>query len=51
VLPQHWVNAFIGVILIVAVLIDIWIRQANIVGRLRAALSRREPIAREATHF
>ena len=38
VLPQHWVNAFIGVILIVAVLIDIWIRQANILGRLRAAL-------------
>ena len=37
VLPQHWVNAFIGVILIVAVLIDIWIRQANILGRLRDA--------------
>ena len=38
VLPQHWVNVFIGVILIVAVLIDIWVRQANIFGRLRAAL-------------
>jgi len=51
ILPQHWVNAFIGVILIVAVLIDIWIRQANIFGRLRAVLARRRPTAREATHF
>ena len=50
VLPQHWVNAFIGVILIVAVLIDIWIRQANILGRLRAALWRRERIPWEAAH-
>ncbi len=31
-MPQHWVNVFIGVILIVAVLIDIWVRQANILG-------------------
>ena len=38
VLPQHWVNAFIGVILVAAVLIDIWIRQANILGRLRDAV-------------
>ncbi|WP_368911453.1 ABC transporter permease [Taklimakanibacter deserti] len=35
VLPQHWVNVFIGLILIAAVLIDIWLRQANIFGRLR----------------
>ena len=35
VLPQHWVNVFIGLILIAAVLIDIWLRQANIIGRLR----------------
>ena len=34
-MPQHWVNVFIGVILIVAVLIDIWVRQANIFGTLR----------------
>jgi ribose transport system permease protein len=34
-MPQHWINVFIGVILIVAVLIDIWVRQANIFGRLR----------------
>ncbi|RUV45697.1 MULTISPECIES: ABC transporter permease [unclassified Mesorhizobium] len=39
-MPQHWINVFIGVILIVAVLIDIWVRQANIFGRLRARLAR-----------
>jgi ribose transport system permease protein len=50
VLPQHWVNAFIGVILVVAVLIDIWIRQANILGRLRAALSRQERVPWEVAH-
>jgi ribose transport system permease protein len=50
VLPQHWVNAFIGVILIGAVLIDIWVRQANIFGRLREALARRKPVLREAAH-
>jgi ribose transport system permease protein len=50
VLPQHWVNAFIGMILIGAVLIDIWVRQANIFGRLRAALARRQAMPREARH-
>jgi ribose transport system permease protein len=50
VLPQHWVNAFIGLILIVAVLVDIWIRQANIVGRLRVALARRRGMPQEAAH-
>ena len=50
VLPQHWVNVFIGVILILAVLIDIWIRQANIPSRLRAALSRRPRMPPEAAH-
>jgi ribose transport system permease protein len=50
VLPQHWVNVFIGVILILAVLIDIWIRQANIPSRLRAALARRPRMPREAAH-
>ena len=34
-MPQHWVNVFIGLILIVAVLIDIWLRQANIFATLR----------------
>jgi ribose transport system permease protein len=51
VLPQHWVNAFIGMILIVAVLVDIWVRQANIFGRLRAALARRQALPQEAHHF
>jgi ribose transport system permease protein len=43
-MPQHWINVFIGVILIAAVLIDIWVRQANIFGRLRTRLARRTPI-------
>lgn len=30
VMPQHWVNVFIGLILILAVLADIWVRQNNI---------------------
>jgi ribose transport system permease protein len=34
-MPQHWVNVFLGGILIVAVLIDIWVRQANILALLR----------------
>ena len=41
-MPQHWINVFIGTILIVAVLIDIWVRQANIFGRLLARRHRRE---------
>ena len=32
VLPQHWVNVFIGLILIIAVVADIWIRQYGIIG-------------------
>ena len=50
VLPQHWVNAFVGIILIVAVLIDIWVRQANIFGRLRRAWSLRRKPKRESVH-
>lgn len=42
-MPQHWINVFIGVILIVAVLIDIWVRQANIFGRLLTRLRRGAP--------
>jgi len=34
VMPQHWVNVWIGVILIVAVLADIWLRQERILQRL-----------------
>ena len=33
VLPQQWQNVFIGLILIVAVVGDIWIRQNNILGQ------------------
>jgi ribose transport system permease protein len=44
-MPQHWINVFIGSILIVAVLIDIWVRQANLLGRLRARLARRRRTA------
>lgn len=40
-LPQHWVNTFIGGILIGAVLLDIWVRQQNIFGSLWAGLARR----------
>ncbi|MEO7221408.1 MAG: ABC transporter permease [Devosia sp.] len=32
VMPQHWVNVFIGLILIFAVLADIWIRQHGVIG-------------------
>ena len=45
-MPQHWVNVFIGVILIVAVLIDIWVRQENILGqRARVLRTRRRAAA------
>ncbi|NJO37938.1 MAG: ABC transporter permease [Rhizobiales bacterium] len=50
VLPQHWVNVFIGVILIMAVLVDIWVRQGNLLGRLQDALFRRKPSQRERAH-
>ncbi|RYG87222.1 MAG: ABC transporter permease, partial [Alphaproteobacteria bacterium] len=40
-LPQHWVNTFIGGILIGAVLLDIWVRQQNIFGQLWSALAER----------
>jgi len=33
VLPQHWQNVFIGLILIIAVVGDIWVRQNNILGQ------------------
>ncbi|MEZ5668373.1 MAG: ABC transporter permease [Alphaproteobacteria bacterium] len=49
-LPQHWVNTFIGGILIVAVLIDIWIRQANVLGLLWARIVPRRPAVRKISH-
>jgi ribose transport system permease protein len=39
-MPQHWINVFIGTILIVAVLIDIWVRQSNIFSTVRFFLTR-----------
>ncbi|MDQ0392073.1 ABC transporter permease [Labrys monachus] len=51
VMPQHWVNVFIGLILIVAVLGDIWIRQQGILdlwlGRWRRSPAKHavEPVA------
>jgi ribose transport system permease protein len=33
VLPQQWQNVFIGLILIIAVVGDIWVRQNNILGQ------------------
>jgi ribose transport system permease protein len=33
VLPQQWQNVFIGLILIIAVIGDIWVRQNNILGQ------------------
>ncbi|MBI1777899.1 MAG: ABC transporter permease [Proteobacteria bacterium] len=33
VMPQHWLNVYIGLILISAVVGDIWLRQHNVVGR------------------
>lgn len=38
VMPQHWVNVFTGLILIVAVLIDIWLRQVGLVAGIRKRL-------------
>ncbi|HWA18849.1 MAG TPA: ABC transporter permease [Devosia sp.] len=34
VMPQHWVNVFIGLILLIAVVADIWIRQFGIIGTI-----------------
>lgn len=48
-MPQHWINVFIGVILIIAVLIDIWVRQANIFGYLRTRFAKGAPTP-ETTH-
>jgi ribose transport system permease protein len=42
VLPQQWQNVFIGMILLIAVVGDIWIRQNNIFGTLRTLIGRRK---------
>ena len=43
VMPQHWINVFIGVILIAAVLGDIWIRRIDFRGALRILTGRGKP--------
>jgi ribose transport system permease protein len=49
VLSQHWVNVFIGLILIIAVVGDIWLRQSNVLGALfKRLLSRRSLVKGEA---
>jgi ribose transport system permease protein len=50
VLPQHWVNAIIGLILIVAVLLDIWVREARFIQRLRSHLGGRRIDKRQERH-
>ena len=42
IMPQHWVNVFICLILIVAVLGDIWLRQEGLLARLGQRLSGRK---------
>jgi ribose transport system permease protein len=42
-LPQHWVNTFIGAILIGAVLLDIWVRQNNLFGQLWSRITGQRP--------
>jgi ribose transport system permease protein len=49
-MPQHWVNVFVGVILIIAVLIDIWVRQENIIDRVRAYFAQRRQPVRETAN-
>jgi ribose transport system permease protein len=49
-MPQHWVNVFTGLILIVAVLIDIWLRQANILAALRSRFGRLARAKSEPEH-
>jgi ribose transport system permease protein len=48
VMPQHWVNVIIGLVLILAVLADIWIRQNGILGVWAKALGLSRQ--REASH-
>lgn len=50
VMPQHWVNVFTGLILIVAVLIDIWLRQASIIASIKERLAFRSRARRGLDH-
>jgi ribose transport system permease protein len=49
VLSQHWVNMFIGLILIIAVVGDIWLRQSNVVGAfIKRLIGRRSLVEEQA---
>jgi len=51
VLPQQWQNVFIGAILIIAVVGDIWLRQNNILGKwFGRARAREAPADRAGEH-
>ena len=45
VMPQHWVNVCIGIVLIIAVLSDIWLRQQGLLVRLRRRLGGQRQVA------
>jgi ribose transport system permease protein len=47
VLSQHWVNVFIGLILIIAVVGDIWLRQSGALGSLYKRLLGRWTVREE----
>ena len=50
VMPQHWVNAIIGFILIFAVLLDIWVRELRLFQRLKSRFRDRRPDRRDEAH-
>lgn len=50
VMPQHWVNVFTGLILIVAVLIDIWLRQMGLIASIRKRLFGGRKLLRGEAH-
>lgn len=50
VMPQHWVNVFTGLILIVAVLIDIWLRQMGLIASIRKRLFGERNLLRGEAH-
>ncbi len=45
VMPQHWVNVLLGLILIMAVLADIWFRQNRILSSVKDRLRGRRQVA------
>jgi ribose transport system permease protein len=51
VMPQHWVNVFIGLILILAVLGDIWIRRLNLRAMVLRLAGRGAPARRKESAY